>query len=100
MESWDWDDRLRCWRPVRRRKHLRPARLTRTAEFAAAPQMRSVGKPIGGAGDRVAGQSKTQLQPGESVPENRIDGIGALVGSPPRELKSTRWDGVGALDLN
>src|SRR6266849_2820304 len=74
--------------------------LTLTAEFAAAPKMRSVGKPIGGAGERVAGQSETELQPGESISENRIDGVGALVRSPPRELKSTRQDGVGGLDLN
>jgi len=26
MESWGWDDRLRCWRPVRRRKDLRDLR--------------------------------------------------------------------------
>src|SRR5467141_2293147 len=100
MESSGWDDRLRCWRAVRRRKHLRPARLSLTAEFAAAAKMRGFGKPIGGAGDRVAGQPETELQPGESIPENRIDGVGALVGSPPRELKSTRREGVGALDLN
>ena len=52
--------------------------------------MGSVGEPIGGAGDRVAGQSETQLQPCESIPENRIDRVGALVRSPPCELKSTR----------
>ena len=62
--------------------------------------MRSVGEPIGGAGERVAGLSQTELQPGESISENRIDGVGALVRSPPRELKSTRRDGVGPLDLN
>ena len=62
--------------------------------------MRSVGKPIGGAGDRVAGLSETELQPGESIPENRIDRVGALVRSPPCELKSTRRDGVGVFDLN
>src|SRR6266849_4725525 len=50
------------------------ARLTLTAEFAAAPKMRSVGKPIGGAGERVAGLPETELQPGESISEYRKTG--------------------------